>query len=320
MYKRFALVLAFMLVTLANVKAFEIPKLEGRVNDYAHVLSKGDIKKLNSTLESIEKDHPDKPQIVFLLPQSLPEEGIEQYANDVARSWGIGQKGKDNGVLVVIAPNDRKMRVEVGYGLEPYIPDSVALEITGSMKADLRAKNYYGAVMTATNGIVQRLPQKSEAVTKLIEKSQNPTHPAMIFILFFITGGIVLYFIYRMIFSEKPNNDFKPYTGTRIISNPKYGSGYNNSSVYIKSSRAENKTTSNSPYSRPAAPKSQPTTKRKSSSDDSFSTGFGAGLGSSSDYGSSSSSWGSSSSSDSGGGFSGGGGGDFGGGGSSDSW
>ena len=101
--------------------AGEIPFLSGRVNDLAEVLSPTTAR----DLERILKSHEDSTsnQVVILTVKSLEGEAIESYSIRVAESWRLGQKGKDNGVLLLIARDDHKVRIEVGRGLEGNLPD-----------------------------------------------------------------------------------------------------------------------------------------------------------------------------------------------------
>ena len=109
--------LVFALFFLIQVSyATEIPFLTGRVTDNAQILSPDTQRIITETL----KAHEDKTgnQVAVLTVPSLEGEGIEEYALNVFNGWKLGQKGKDNGILLVVAPNERRMRIEVGYGLE----------------------------------------------------------------------------------------------------------------------------------------------------------------------------------------------------------
>ena len=99
----------------------EVPALQGRVNDYANLISPDQKQRIEAQLAQFEQQTGN--QVVVLTIPSLNGEDIEGYANRVARAWALGQKGKDNGVLLLVAHQDRKMRVEVGYGLEPVLTD-----------------------------------------------------------------------------------------------------------------------------------------------------------------------------------------------------
>ncbi|MFP5258099.1 MAG: TPM domain-containing protein, partial [Acidobacteriota bacterium] len=108
------LVAAVVLVLCAAVAlALDVPRLTGRVNDTARLLSPAAVARLDATLAAFERS--DSTQVVVLTIPSLEGEPLEDYAIKVAQAWGIGQKGKDNGVLLLVSKNDRKVRVEVGY-------------------------------------------------------------------------------------------------------------------------------------------------------------------------------------------------------------
>ncbi len=105
--------------------AYKSPgKPQGFVNDFAGVLSAQDKADLETTLSNFNKETGN--QIVIATVNSLDGETEQTYAVKLFEEWGIGQKGKDNGLLILQAPNERKIRIEVGYGLEPYITDAQA--------------------------------------------------------------------------------------------------------------------------------------------------------------------------------------------------
>ncbi len=114
-----------------------VPKLTGRVNDYAGILSMT----AEARLERELKAHEDSTtnQIVVLTVTSLEGEILEEVANQVFNAWGLGQRGRDNGVLLLVSVNDRKLRIEVGNGLEGVLTDAhcgriIRNEITPSFK------------------------------------------------------------------------------------------------------------------------------------------------------------------------------------------
>ena len=115
---------ACILLTVLGAAGADIPYLTGRVNDNAGVLSEATRRTLTERLKAHEEKTTN--QVVVLTVPSLEGENIEDYAEAVFKAWKLGQKGKDNGILVVVAPNDRQMRIEVGYGLEGTLPDGAA--------------------------------------------------------------------------------------------------------------------------------------------------------------------------------------------------
>jgi uncharacterized protein len=102
----------------------EVPPLKARVNDYAQMLSSGVGRQLESVLADLERT--DGTQVVLLTIDSLKGDGLEDFSIRVVEKWKLGQKGFDNGVLLLIAKNDRKIRIEVGYGLEGKLTDLVS--------------------------------------------------------------------------------------------------------------------------------------------------------------------------------------------------
>lgn len=96
-----------------------------------------------------ELDRETKAQVVVVTMNTLEGESIESYANRLFRTWGIGDKKKNNGVLLLIIKDDRKFRIEVGYGLEGSITDGYSGAVLDSMKADFRKGNYSPAILSA---------------------------------------------------------------------------------------------------------------------------------------------------------------------------
>jgi uncharacterized protein len=118
--------LAFCLVALwaACTHALEVPALKGRVNDYAGMMSAAVRAQLEKELQDFERS--DSTQIAILTIDSLEGESLEEFSIKVAETWKIGQKGKDNGAILLVAKRDRKTRIEVGRGLEGKLTDLTA--------------------------------------------------------------------------------------------------------------------------------------------------------------------------------------------------
>ena len=119
---------AFFLLTagglLTPALALEVPPLTGRINDTAHLLSPGSIRLLEHSLQVLEQN--ESTQIVVLTIPTLAGASLEEYSLQVVETWKIGQKNLDNGALLLIAVDDRKIRIETGYGLEGRLTDLVA--------------------------------------------------------------------------------------------------------------------------------------------------------------------------------------------------
>jgi uncharacterized protein len=135
--------LAFL---LALVSAIAIPpKPATYVTDNAHVLDAARASALNEKLAQFERDTSN--QILVYIDRKLPPDStIEQLGSEAIHRWGVGQKGKDNGAVLFLFIDDRKMRIEVGYGLESSLTDAKSREITSTiLKPRLKAADYNGA-------------------------------------------------------------------------------------------------------------------------------------------------------------------------------
>ncbi|MBB5347227.1 TPM domain-containing protein [Desulfoprunum benzoelyticum] len=104
--------------------ALEIPPLKGRVNDYAAMLAPATVDQLERSLTAFEQEQ--STQIVVLTVASLEGDSLEDFSLRVAETWKIGRQGLDNGALLLVARDDRKIRIEVGYGLEGRLTDLTA--------------------------------------------------------------------------------------------------------------------------------------------------------------------------------------------------
>lgn len=112
----------FFLVTFSSlVFALNIPTLHGRVNDYAKILTAEQATAIEGLLAQYEQQTSN--QFAVLTVDSLEEDSLENFSMRTMEKWRLGQKGKDNGALLLIVKNERKVRIEVGYGLEPVLTD-----------------------------------------------------------------------------------------------------------------------------------------------------------------------------------------------------
>jgi uncharacterized protein len=142
---------------LAGVaQAVEVPYLSGRVVDEAGLLSPA----VRDRVSAMSKEHEARTtnQVVVVTLPSLGGESIEDFATRAFETWKLGQAGKDNGVLVIVVPNDRRMRIEVGYGLEGTLPDAIAARIIREqMTPRFKAGDFDGGVLDGMRAIVARL-------------------------------------------------------------------------------------------------------------------------------------------------------------------
>ena len=157
-----ALRLAFILVLLGGAAAFaalQFPALSGRVVDAAHVLSPSVIASLDQSLADYERGTTN--QVVVITIPSLQGTSIEDYGYQLGRHWQIGQKGKNNGVLLIVAPNEHKVRIEVGYGLEPVLTDAASSAIVqGIILPQFRNGRMEHGIVDGTQAILSVLGGK----------------------------------------------------------------------------------------------------------------------------------------------------------------
>jgi uncharacterized protein len=133
-----------------------VPKLTGRVVDQADLLSPAVEGHLSARLTQLERQTSD--QLVVVTVADLDGEAIECFGLRMGRSWGIGQKALDNGVLLIVAPNDRRARIEVGYGLEGLLTDERAKAIIDkTLMPRLRQAEYEDAAEAGVAEIVRLL-------------------------------------------------------------------------------------------------------------------------------------------------------------------
>lgn len=139
-----------------HLSALEIPYLTGRVTDNAQLLSEEARRNLSEQLKAHEEKTGN--QVVVLTVPSLEGEGIEGFAVRVFEDWKLGIKGKDNGVLIIVAPQDRRMRIEVGYGLEGVLTDLTAGRIIQQIMApSFKAGDFDGGITAGALAVVKVL-------------------------------------------------------------------------------------------------------------------------------------------------------------------
>lgn len=152
----------FLLVWAANTNAalnatlVPIPQLQQRVTDLTHSLSADQQQQLESKLAAFEQSK--GSQIAVLIVPTTQPEAIEQFSIRVVDQWKLGREKQDDGVLLLLAKEDRKVRIEVGYGLEGAIPDVIAKRIINEvMTPYFRQGDIYGGIDRALDQIIQRI-------------------------------------------------------------------------------------------------------------------------------------------------------------------
>lgn len=182
-------VLLFALPATAQT-TLDFPPLTGRVVDQANLLSPATEQALTEKLAALETGSSD--QLVVVTLNSLQGQEIEDYGYQLGRAWGIGQSDNDNGALLIVAPNERKVRIEVGYGLEPILTDAFsALVIHNEILPEFREGNFEAGVVRGVDALVAQLsldPAEAQARAAAVEeeKSGVPIVPIVIIGLVFL--------------------------------------------------------------------------------------------------------------------------------------
>jgi uncharacterized protein len=149
----FALGILILFVATAASAQLEIPTLEQRVTDFTNSLSFNEWRALETRLQGFEDST--STQIAVLLISSLKGEAIEDYSMQVFEKNKIGQKSKDNGVLVLVAKDDKKARIDVGYGLEGVLTDALTSQIVDNeMIPYFKANNFYAGLTSGVSAIM----------------------------------------------------------------------------------------------------------------------------------------------------------------------
>ena len=189
--QRLALLVAFLVAAGAAVAAPTFPTLTGRVVDDAGVIPADVAARLDAKLAALEAKTTD--QFVVATIKSLQGYDIQDYGYQLGRAWGIGQKGKDNGVILLVAPNEREVGFEVGYGLEGTLTDALTqVVIQNAILPRFRTDDMAGGIERGVDDTILVLSGNAAEIQKLAEKRPNDEGfwnsflPVLIFIVVII--------------------------------------------------------------------------------------------------------------------------------------
>jgi uncharacterized protein len=216
-----ALAAAFVLLICASLAmAQSFPKLTGRVVDDAHLLNAAQVQDMSNQLAQLEQDS--GRQLVVVTVPDLQGYPIEDYGYRLGRTWGIGSKDSNDGALLIIAPKERKVRVEVGYGLEPVLTDALSsVIIQTQILPEFRQGNMAAGIVAGTTAIVTqlRLPEdqaKAYAAEAAKRKPDQQGSIAPLIIWLVIMGFLVLPLFRRRAFGR---------SGPVVLWGPGFGGG-----------------------------------------------------------------------------------------------
>jgi len=215
-------ILALVLAVPVCSEKVERLKPQGYVNDFAGVL--GEASKAQLTALCAEADQKAEAQLAVVTVRSLEGVPVEDFSMALATRWGIGPKKSSRGVLILLAVEDRKYRVEVGYGLEPILPDGRVGSFAREMAPLLRQGNYGGALLHLTARIAGVIAQDRGVTLSSIPRKQ-PLAPAerapfrptasLVRVLFPLIAPFSLLFLVRL---------FAAFQGRGGVQRRRYGS------------------------------------------------------------------------------------------------
>lgn len=172
-----ALLFAVACVATSPASAQTFPALSGRVVDQANLLEPENEVALTEKLAALEAETGD--QFVVVTLNSLEDYEIEDYGYRLGRAWGIGQSENDSGALLIVAPNERKVRIEVGYGLEPILTDAFSSDvIQQTILPAFRRGSYQRGIVEGADAVMAQLRlDPAEAQARAAEAATEPTRP-----------------------------------------------------------------------------------------------------------------------------------------------
>ncbi len=197
--KRLLSVGALIALTAASAWSIDTSKLKptGYVNDFAHKLDPGGQQTLEAYCAEVERVT--GAQFAIVLVDSLDGEPVEDVTNRLFREWGVGKKGANEGLMILLSIQDRKSRVEVGYGLEPVITDGFSGSVLRNIRPILQQGNYAAALLAAAQELGNQIAQSKGVTLDQQPVPRNlgyPTRrPASIPFPLIVIGLIVLFLL-----------------------------------------------------------------------------------------------------------------------------
>jgi uncharacterized protein len=221
--RRWLLAILLLLLAPMAAQAQTFPKLSGRVVDAAHLLSADQAAQLTQLSEQIEQAS--SRQFVVATIPDLQGYPIEDYGYRLGRAWGIGQKDAKNGIILIVAPNERKVRIEVGYGLEPVMTDALAsVIINQTILPEFKAGDMAGGIVAGAQAIGEQMKLPLEAAEvrakEQIDKSaasNNRKRSGGGFPWGLLFWGIILVFVILPMFARRGGRK-GPWGGQRYSS------------------------------------------------------------------------------------------------------
>lgn len=210
MFRRLLLILA-LLVWIPAAQGQTFPKLTGRVVDDAALLSPAQEQVLTDKLAALEKQS-GRQLVVATLP-SLQDYDISDYGYRLLRAWGIGDKQRNDGALLIVAPNERKVRVEVGYGLEGILTDALSSQIIrNAITPRFKAGDMAGGIEAGTDALITLLnlpPEEARARAVAAENEQRSSSDDGNSIILIFWIAVAIFVFLPMIFGRRGGRRYR---------------------------------------------------------------------------------------------------------------
>ncbi|MCD4818331.1 MAG: TPM domain-containing protein [Candidatus Cloacimonetes bacterium] len=187
------IVFCLLILSAVNLVSIAIPQLKGRINDYAGILTKQEEKNLENILYTNELKT--SSEIALLIIPTLEGDNLESFAMKVVEKWKLGKDKQDNGALLLIVMDDRKVRLEVGNGLDPILTDIISgFIIRDYIVENFKSGDYYTGInygLKAITGIISEEftidPEELEKYRKSVEKNNKSNRISLVALLFVIS-------------------------------------------------------------------------------------------------------------------------------------
>ena len=219
MHRAFALllplsVLLLLAIAVGQAAEPEFPPLTGRVNDRAGLLSERDQKELDAALARFEEETTD--QIVVATVESLQGLSIEDYGYQLGRQWGIGQEGEDNGALLIVAPEEREVRIEVGYGLEGELTDAQSRTIIETrILPHFRQGDFAAGIKAGVAAMIETLGGSYDPALPSIQVGESDRAPSPLPLAIMLP--IMLIIVLNRLFGRRRRSRYRGYGGPVIV-------------------------------------------------------------------------------------------------------
>ena len=229
--RRFAVVALVLACTSVTAFALTFPALSGRIVDQANIISGDARRSIEPKLADLEAKS--GIQLVVATVASLEGQEIEPYANALFRSWQLGETAKNNGVLLLVAPNERRVRIEVGYGLEGTLTDALArVIIANAITPRFKSGDFSGGISRGIDDIITVLTTdasewgKRPSLRLDSQQSTDPFNWLIVLLVIAIGAGLIVSPGFRWVFFNIVLNILASSGGSGSSSGSSSGGGF----------------------------------------------------------------------------------------------